>query len=237
MAKYKNISGKNIGTGYDGIDRFKTNINENGMILALTGVSLVDQLLTMGYLPQNIIVTLSPGVDFAKDIEASMAKNITEFYIDEPIGQGIETFVHDVAEILSVKGGTLTISESYFAPFQWWFFRPITKIAKLAKLVKKLDGLPVFASMHSHYEYAWKIFLNPVQSHMKYLRKQLGSRFRSIWVNVVQTENEMIKLFNCATDLKLNRILFYPYVVLDYVPGNMADGFRAAAKTGWLESI
>jgi len=231
---------KLLGCGCNDLQRDIDNLRKYNMQLVMGNVSLIDSWLDAGFKKENIRIGLSEET-YKSDVDISISKGVYEFYIDEPIRWNKHEFVKKSSEYIAEKGGFLTISESCFSPFDWWFRRSKSTIAQMLKLAKQCKVHP-YVSCHTHYDLFCKIPFTNIRiyssfpiSNLKYLKKHCPQYFRSAWIKVCQTKSEMIKLFNKLNELGINQVLFYPCVLYDYVPERMEEAIEAAIETGWIK--
>lgn len=112
--QYQPVSGKYIGVWDGDGSRQATYVSQYGCVLAVGDIYAIDTYISAGVSPANRYVALA-NIGWADDVETALNKQVTRFYIDEPIHKSRQQVVRDAAAYIGSRG-TLTISECYDNP-------------------------------------------------------------------------------------------------------------------------
>ncbi len=234
--QYRAKGVKQIGVGFDSLERFQTNLNQFGCVVALAGSSAIDTLTSYGFALNNIIIPLA-DIGWASEVDMAIGKGVNRFYIDEPVSRARQNMVRDAVPYITSNGGQLTLSEWYHgtgAYINWYIWGGRGYIGEMVDFALSLNPSP-YVSCHTHFDHTWLGTVDP-RDQWTYLYNRVPNLFKSAWIKTRQTPSEMGQLFVHANIVGLNQIILYPFDSdgTTYI-GKIDLAAGQAWNAGWLE--
>jgi hypothetical protein len=227
--QFRPAPGKYVGVMDDGdMSRNQNYFTQYCCTMVLVGnPDLIPQLHSYGYSLDNIFIGLGPS-GWQETVEAAIYEyGVKRFYIDEPIRNSYQQFVRDASAYIASRGGTLTISESYFDWYDWYINEGRGTIGAMVDLALSCSPQP-FVCCHTHFD---DFGLLDPRDQWTYIKNSgASSLFKMVIIKSRQTADEMDLLWGHANNLGINQVMLYPF----NADGSYA-GVQTAMGTGDLE--
>jgi hypothetical protein len=242
--QYRVVSGKKIGVGFDGdMSRMQNYINQYQFNLALiSGGSQVGSTITtlvqMGYLAENIIVSLDES-SWQTTVSVATNLNVHRFYIDEPVSGNHQALVQACVATIAASGSTLTISEMEFRWWDWYVLGLRGNIGAMIDLAQSVSPSP-YVSCHTHFDNQAPIppgdLIDP-RDQWTYIMGRAPSLFKMAWIKTRQSQGEIGELFGHANNIGLSQIILLPFDDNGNYIGRLDLVATAGKSTGWMQQF
>ncbi|RPI06461.1 MAG: hypothetical protein EHM64_02960 [Ignavibacteriae bacterium] len=229
---YQLNSGKSMGVMYDGdMSRNHNYIAQYGCnTICIDDVNSIGQLLSYGYLAENIFIILHPGA-WDQKVDAAVQQGVKSFYIDEPCSYHLESLVQTCAPYIASRGGTLTISESEFDYLNWYVYGGRGYIGALINLALSTSPSP-FVSCHTHFDRTTVLgvtFTMDPRDQWSYIMSRVPNLFKTVIIKSRQSPEDLGLLFGHAKNIGINKVLYFPFMD----NGTTYAGIENAIVQGW----